>query len=204
MGRTELRAGRGRRPAEDVRRAALAAAADILFSDGATAVTHERVAGAAGVSKTTLYKWWPSAGALAVDAYFERSAPALEFPDSGDIVRDLTQELRAFIRFMTGTGAGAAMRGLVAVAQSDERSRAELLDRYMTLRREIGAGVVRRAQERGQIRPDVDPDVVVDQLWGACYFRLLIPNRPLRPELADELVRNAMYGAAARGPTPTG
>src|SRR4051794_40927271 len=71
------RAGRGRRPAAEVRTAALEAAADLLFGEGISAVTHERVASLAGVSKTTLYKWWPSPGALASDAYFERSAPYL-------------------------------------------------------------------------------------------------------------------------------
>ncbi|GAB3159511.1 hypothetical protein GCM10027161_66500 [Microbispora hainanensis] len=37
--------------------------------------------------------------------------------------------------------------------------------------------VLRQAQERGQLRPDLDLDVTVDQLWGPFYHRLLLfPN----------------------------
>jgi Tetracyclin repressor-like, C-terminal domain len=54
--------------------------------------------------------------------------------------------------------------------------------------------VLRRAQERGQVRADVDPEVVVDQLWGACYHRLLLPDQPLTEEFADALVRNLVRG----------
>ena len=32
--------------------------------------TIERVAELAGASKMTIYKWWPSKGALALDGYF--------------------------------------------------------------------------------------------------------------------------------------
>lgn len=60
-----VRRGRGRRPAAEVRAGALEAAGRILLRDGMPAVTFERVATEAGCSKTTLYKWWPSPGALA-------------------------------------------------------------------------------------------------------------------------------------------
>ncbi|MEU6370393.1 hypothetical protein ABZ876_32915 [Streptomyces sp. NPDC046931] len=35
-----------------------------------------------------------------------------------------------------------------------------------------------RAQELGQIRTDIDVQILVDQLWGAVYRRLLIPTNP--------------------------
>ena len=62
---TQLRRGRGRRPAEAVRQAALAAAGAMLFEAGPAGLTFDKVAPRAGGSKMTLYKWWPSPGALA-------------------------------------------------------------------------------------------------------------------------------------------
>ena len=53
---------------------------------------------------------------------------------------------------------------------------------------------LRRAQERGQLRADVDPEAVVDQLWGACYHRLLLPDQLLTDEFADALVANLFDG----------
>jgi hypothetical protein len=51
-----------------------------------------------------------------------------------------------------------------------------------------------RAEERGQLRAGVDPEAVVDQLWGACYHRLLLPDQPLTDEFADALVANLFDG----------
>ena len=57
---TELpeRRGRGRRPADEVRADVLRAVGDLLLTEGSADLTFERVARVAGVSKTTLYKWW--------------------------------------------------------------------------------------------------------------------------------------------------
>src|SRR5690606_23839420 len=98
---TTRRRGRGRRPAAEVRASVLAATGRLLLREGLPAVTFDRVAKEAGASKVTLYKWWPSPGALAAEAYFAQSAPVLEFPDTGDIRADLVSQLTAFVRWLT-------------------------------------------------------------------------------------------------------
>ncbi|HEY1702672.1 MAG TPA: TetR/AcrR family transcriptional regulator, partial [Trebonia sp.] len=100
------RRGRGRRPAPEVRADILRTVGEILLTDGSAALTFERAARLAGVSKTTLYKWWPSKGALALDGYFHAVEPALAFPRTGDIRADLTAQMRAFAAVMTRTPAG--------------------------------------------------------------------------------------------------
>jgi hypothetical protein len=40
----------------------------------------------------------------------------------------------------------------------------------------------------------------VDQLWGACYHRLLLPDQPLDIAFTDALVRNLLRGI--QGETP--
>ena len=188
----EPRRGRGRRPAGEVRRRVLAAAARLLFDEGVDAVTFERVAATAGSSKTTLYKWWPSAGALAAEAFFARSEATLHFPDTGDIRDDLRTQLRAFVELLTAGGAGRP----IAAAQLD----IDLADAWSTAytrpRRDLAFEALKRAQRRGQIREGLDLDAVVDQLWGACYYRLLVPDHPLDGAYADALVDQAMTGIA--------
>lgn len=61
------RSGRGRRPTAEVRKGVIDAAAALMFDQGLAAVTFDKVAAFAGSSKTTLYKWWPSVGALAAE-----------------------------------------------------------------------------------------------------------------------------------------
>ena len=74
------RRGRGRRPAAEVRNEVLEAAAELLFAEGMGAFTIEKVANRSGASKMTIYKWWPSKGALALDGYFHKVEPATGVP----------------------------------------------------------------------------------------------------------------------------
>lgn len=191
-----VRPGRGRRPAAEVRKRVLAAAAELLFDQGLAAVTFDRVAARAGASKTTLYKWWPSAGALAAEAYFNRVEHTLEFPDTGDIAADLRTQLRAFVHLMTREGAGPVIAELVGAAQTDPALRQAFSVSYSRPRRDLAIAYLQRARERGQLREGFSLQIVVDQLWGACYHRLLIPDEPLTIEFAEELVSNALLGAS--------
>ncbi len=193
---------RGRRPAGEVRAEVLAAAADLLFDDGMAAVTFERVSAASGASKTTLYKWWPSPGALAAEAYFDRVEEALEFPDTGDVETDLRSQLLAFTDLMTHDRAGQVVRELIGAAQGDPALREAFAASYGRPRRDAAIRVLARARDRGQLRPDAPLDVVVDQLWGACYHRLLVLDEPLSSELVDRLVDNALHGAAPARDAP--
>lgn len=186
----------GRRPTAEVHAAALSAAADLLFGHGIDAVTHERVAARAGVSKTTLYKWWPTVGAIAAEAYLRRSEPALELPDSGDFADDLLVQMRRFIALVTEPSASRAIRGIIAAAQTDDAAREAYLQRYVVPRRRLTAEAFERAQRRGQIREDADFDAFIDQLWGACYYRLLVEPSAVTSEYGDALVRQARAGIA--------
>nr|WP_285487176.1 TetR/AcrR family transcriptional regulator C-terminal ligand-binding domain-containing protein [Amycolatopsis taiwanensis] len=48
------------------------------------------------------------------------------------------------------------------------------------------------------MRADVDVQVVVDQLWGATYYRLLVPNEPVTHDFLVALVGNLLDGIAPR------
>lgn len=188
------RRGRGRRPAGEARADILAAAADVLFDEGMADFGIERVARLAGTSKVTIYKSWPSKGALALDAYFHRVEPELRFPDTGDVEADLRQQLHAFVHVVTETQAGPAIASLIGQAQADADLKAAYLERYSSPRRALAVAAMTTAIERGQLRSDVDPRVIVDQLWGACYHRLLLPDEPLDVRFVDALVDNLFRG----------
>ncbi len=194
---TGRRRGRGRRPAAQVRADIIEATAAVLFEEGMPAVTFDRIATRAGASKTTLYKWWPTPGALAADAYFTRSEPELAFPDTGDIYIDILTQLRAFVRLLTERGGGRVIAELIGAAQTDPNLSAAVSQRYSMPRRTLAVEFFRRARARGQLRAGVDLDSLVDQLWGACYNRLLVPDRPITDEFAEALVENVLRGAAS-------
>lgn len=188
---------RGRRPAAEVRAEVLEATFTLLEDEGLRSVTFDRVAARSGASKTTIYKWWPSPGALAAECYFSRSEPELAFPDTGDVVDDVRAQLRSFVRLLTERGGGRVIAELIGAAQSDPDLAAAVSERYTMPRRRLAIDYFERARGRGQLRPDVDSNLLVDQLWGACYNRLLVPDAPLNVAFADTLVANTFIGAAA-------
>jgi hypothetical protein len=147
-----------------------------------------------GASKMTLYKWWPSRGALALDGYFAAVEQTLSFPDTGDIEADLRTQVHAFAGLMTGTRAGRVVAELIGQSQTDPDLAAAFRERYSGPRRALAGEAIARAQDRGQLRVDVDPQIVVDQLWGACYHRLLIPDEPITDAFVDGLIANVVRG----------
>jgi AcrR family transcriptional regulator len=76
---------------DDVLRATL----DVLLEEGPHAVTHQRVADAAGYSKATVYTHWRTRHDLLRDA-FTRLAQAPHHTPTGDLRADLVAELTAF------------------------------------------------------------------------------------------------------------
>lgn len=192
-----VRRGRGRRPAAEVRADILAATAALLYEEGMAAVTFDRVASRSGASRTTIYKWWPSPGSLAAEAHFTRSESELVFPDTGDIYTDIRTQLRAFVRLLTERGGGRVIAELIGAAQTDPGLSAAVSERYTVPRRALALEFFERAREREQLRDDLDLVILVDQLWGACYNRLLIPDAPLDESFADALVENTLLGAAS-------
>lgn len=189
---------RGRRPADEVREEVLQAAGELLFADGMSGFTIEKVAALSGASKMTIYKWWPSKGALALDGYFRKVEPELGFPDTGEIERDLRVQLRAFLGVIRDTVGGGIIGELIGQAQLDPDLKAAFLQRYSGPRRALAVAALRRAQERGQLDAATNPEVVVDQLWGACYHRLLVPDQPLTADFVDALLANVLWGIKSR------
>ncbi|MGN6722938.1 MAG: TetR/AcrR family transcriptional regulator [Marmoricola sp.] len=183
----------GRPRSERARLAILDAAADLLAEGGLGSATIEAIAARAGVSKVTIYRWWPSRGAVAVDAFFHRHEATIQFEDTGDIADDLVGQVEALIAAFRG-GPGRIMAELIGAAQLDPGMGQAVRDRWVIPRRTTTKAVLKRAVERGQVRAGVDPDVVLDQIYGAVYFRVMIGHQALRKGLARELVSNVLDG----------
>lgn len=188
---------RGRRPTAEVRRDVLAAAGELLLEKGMYGFTIDEVARRSGASKVTIYKLWPSKGTLALEGYFTTIEQTLAFPDTGDIDADLRSQLHSFVHLLRDSSAGKVVSELIAAAQTDPDLRAAFLERYSGPRRALAVESLELARARGQLRDDLDPEAVVDQLWGACYHRLLIPDQPLDEGFVDVLLDQLLHGISA-------
>jgi AcrR family transcriptional regulator len=184
----------GRPRSERAKQAILTATADVLLSDGLRAVTAEGIAARAGVSKATLYKWWPSKATAAVDAFLMIVQPQVADPDTGDLAQDLAVPALAQIRLFRDTRIGFALASLVAEAQNDPEVAAALRDRWLAPRRAQARLAVVRARERGEIRDGIGDDFVLDLVFGPVYYRLLLGHGPLDESLVLDTVDVVVRG----------
>src|SRR5688500_13972105 len=89
---------------EATRQAILDAAIDLVVTTGFAALSVEAIAKRAGVGKQTIYRWWPSKGAVLLDAFLahrveERSDVAVLDPfDTGDLATDVRRIIRDTVR----------------------------------------------------------------------------------------------------------
>jgi len=104
---------------------------------------------------------------------------------------------------MTTEPAGKAIRELIGLAQSDELFRETFPLIYAIPRRAAALKLLAAAQGRGDLRQDASLDVIVDQLWGACYHRILLLNEDVTENLVDVFVEQALRGVSTR-PIPPG
>jgi len=185
---------RGRPRSERARLAVLDAAADLLIEGGMAAATMEAIAARAGVSKATIYKWWPSRGHVALDSFFTRTKPTIAVEAGATLEETLIAQVGALAGLLRDPATASLMRETVAVAQTDPDIRSALDTRWLRPRRAVVEGVLRAAAERGEIRADVDFAAALDQLFGPLYYRLLFRHEPLEERLAETEVRQTLAG----------
>src|ERR1700756_840801 len=170
--------GNGKRPpgpprSEQARQAILRSTLRILGQSGFSDLTIEDVADRAGVGKTTVYRWWPNKGALIADAFASNTTRTLRFPDTGSVFTDMSRQMRQLVKVFCSPR-GRIVSAILAAGQRDKYVIAAFRDRFLWPRRREAYATLRRGVRRGELRKDVDPDLVLDSLYGPIYMRFLI------------------------------
>jgi AcrR family transcriptional regulator len=182
-------APRGRPRSEKARTAILGAAAELLLERGLSAVSMDAVAERAGVSKATIYRWWHTKEALALDALYTEWAAASPQPmDTGSLRDDLLALLPPWARLASSRPYARVIAGLIAQAQTDPAFAAEYRGRVVEPRRDQARAIFQRAIERGEIPGDTDVELALDLLYGPLYHRLLHGHAQLSDHFVADVV----------------
>src|SRR6266498_2417813 len=172
------------------RQRVLQAALEVLDDDGLAGFTMEAVARRAGASKATLYRHWPTAGALMIDAMDATFQP-FPVPDTGRVDADVAQLLTAFVTLLEHTPFPRLLAAFIDAAERDPALAALHAD-LTRRRREPLLVVLARARERGQLPGDLDLDVVIDLLTGPFFYRRFIAHRPIPPNLVNDVIAHVL------------
>ncbi|MEU6478527.1 TetR/AcrR family transcriptional regulator [Streptomyces sp. NPDC047017] len=176
----------GRRRNEAARRAILDAALALLTDADGAPVTVETIARAAGVGKQTLYRWWPSKGAVLLDALSDRAAQDVPAPDTGGLREDLRALAVATFEASQRPPTGPVLRALVQEAARDPHL-ADLVRTFTRTRRTAVRRLLERGRDRGELAADQDLDLLVDQFYGFFWYRFLLGHAPLDTTTATAL-----------------
>ncbi|WP_205752055.1 TetR/AcrR family transcriptional regulator [Cryptosporangium phraense] len=168
---------------EAARAAVLHAADDLLAERGFAGVTIEGIAERAGVSKQTIYRWWPSKVDVLFEALGDDLAEDLTPPDTGVFADDLRDYLRTLALFLTHSDPGAVLRALTGQAQHDPALAERLRAEHLRPQRERERALLARAG----LPPGPGTDAALDRLTGPIYYRVLVTGDPVPPSFTDAL-----------------
>ncbi|MFJ4838280.1 TetR/AcrR family transcriptional regulator [Streptomyces sp. NPDC088746] len=195
------------RRSERSRRATLDAALELCTEKGYGRVTVEAIAARAGVSKKTIYRWWPSKGAVMLEAFAEVFVGSTPFVDTGDIEADLRTHINSAVKLVSTAPYGPAYAGILSEMHHDDALALAVREQLVDPRFEAAVGRMRRAQEQGQIPDGADLPLAVEMLYGPVYYRHVL-RKPAQDEatvaaLVAHVLRS-LTGAGAPGDAPGG
>jgi AcrR family transcriptional regulator len=191
---------RGRPRSEKAHNAILEAAAELLLEKGLAAVSMDAVAARAGVSKATIYRWWPTKETLALDSLYHEWAGIAPPRDTGTLHGDLLSLLRPWARLASRRPYGRVIAALLTEAQTDPAFARQYRTRFVQPRRDQARAIFRHAIERGEIPADTKTEVALDLLYGAVYHRLLHGHAPLNDRFVRDVIDTALNGIAPPAP----
>jgi AcrR family transcriptional regulator len=177
----------------------LARTLEELAEHGLAGLSVERIARAAEVNKTSVYRRWPTRGAL-VAAALERVHDDLvaDLPETGSLRGDLLAMAEGIVRLLRKP-LGRELARAAFAEDADPELAALAASRLGGRAAGPALAMVRRARERGELRDDVDPGLLLDLVAGSILHRaMLVRSPPTRAWLAS-MVDVIAAGAAPHG-----
>jgi AcrR family transcriptional regulator len=175
----------------------------LLWEVGYAAMTIEGVAAHAGVGKTTIYRRWPSKGALVVEAISGPICPIATgkwtihlgpLPDTGSLRNDLLTFVERVNYAFTAPLASRTLPGLAADLATDSDLARAYREAVVRPKRLRIAEVLQRATARGELHALADVDLVCDLLVGPLLYRSMLTGEGLDQATAEGLVDNVLRG----------
>jgi len=186
-------AEKGRPRSEKTEKAILAATYKLLMEDGFQSMTVDCIAKEAGVSKATIYKWWPNKAAVVADSFFAASHELNHTPDTGSVEQDLLLQLGHLNSFLQ-TDKGRVITELIAQGQFDPDVASAYRTRYFAPRRLAAREILQRGVERGELQKDLDIELGIDLIFAPLFYRMLVTGAQVNLNFVKAVVSNVLNG----------
>lgn len=191
-----------RRRSTQSHQAILDATVKLLGSTGYVDFSIEKVASEAGVGKQTIYRWWDSRADLVLEVWQERLLPPLTpYDGKTELKHYLAESLFAFGSQMGRTDCRQAAVCVLAEAHRDPALYRRMEEAVYAPRIALIADAFRQAQRRGRFPTDVDIDLVIDSLYGAVWYKVLIRFEKVTRTYVNKLVTQCFDNILMTGET---
>ncbi|MFC7266596.1 TetR/AcrR family transcriptional regulator [Streptomyces lutosisoli] len=191
---------RGRPRSEAVERAIIEGVMKLL-EDGVPLgeLSIERIARTAGVGKATIYRRWSGKEELFVDVLRAAEPPDPELP--GVSMRgDLIVLLESLRQRGLLSRSSAILHNVHAQMKSSPKLWAAYDATVIAPRRLQGYEVLRRGQQNGELRDDIDIELLNDMFVGPMLVRAVLrPETELPEDLAERIVDILLEGLRPAG-----
>jgi AcrR family transcriptional regulator len=168
----------------------------LLANRGYREISVETLAERAGVSRTTIYRRWPSKAAIVAAAVSSLYLDRVEVPNIGSLSEDLVALLSESYRLMADGDGRVLVRLVRESGQNPEL--VDVVRSVLYARRRLYVTLLNRAIARGELPPEMDQELLLDLLLGPLWFRLLLSGVPITPEAARPVVQIVLEGALTR------
>jgi AcrR family transcriptional regulator len=194
----------GRPRSEKAKRAVIRSTLTLINRVGFNDLTIEAVAARARVGKATIYRWWPNKAELVIAAFVSAVEDELRFPSAGPVLQSIRAQMERWIAIFRSP-LGQIVAAVIGAGQSQPEILVAFQRHWIEPRRVEARRLLRRAMNSGEIRRDIDPDTVLDLLYGPLYLRLLIRHAPLNTKYVSDVfevvtpsLRSAVLGKDGR------
>lgn len=184
---------RGRPRNAEAEKAILTASYDLLLETGFGAVTVEKIAERAQVSKATIYKWWPNKAAVIMDGFLSAAAARLPVPDTGSVFSDILIHATNLARFLTSPE-GKVITEIIGEGQFDPGLAEAYRSRYFNPRRLEARQLLERGVQRKELPEQLNIELSIDLIYGPIFYRLLLTGEKLDDTFIKDLTTAAFEG----------
>ena len=185
---------RGRPRSVETEDAILASAYRMMAEQGLAAATIDAIARESGVSKMTIYKWWPSREVLLIDAFLREAASMLPFPDGDDAAVRISRHASAYAVALTGAF-GKVQLAVIAECIARTGSARLFSDRYLAARRDLAVNIIKEGQTDGSVASREPAADLYDRIYGTLFYQDAFGFRAVTADHARKLVRTVLAGA---------
>ena len=162
-----------------------------MASEGLGCASIDAIARASGVSKMTIYKWWPTREELLIDAFLAQASAMLPLSEEEDPLTSITRHASAYVEALNGDF-GKVQLAVISECVGRTGSAGMFRDRYLGMRRELALKIIRSGQKDGSIAVAEAAGDLYDRIYGTLFYQYVFGFRNLTKAYARKLVSKVL------------